>query len=197
MPRAAQSSSARHLYKNIFYAIRFPGVRRKATLGCILWGNGPFLVAAPIDSPLFYPQLGRRRTFVANFCLSRKIAIFHARNLMKIALCPAQQKACDQILKVLPALPVIGLTVASGSGGKPPFSAKGSRTNRRRGGFRGERVARRTQAVAPVGHRRNLRTHRRAALKESEYVFLDDLSKLTTVVLGRANLRLPTRRLPD
>ena len=101
---------------------------------------------------------------------------------MNRALSPAQQQACDQILKMLPLLPVLGLTGPSGSG-------KTTILQHVREGTGGEWIAAKEMVHAmrtahPLALEETFERIVEAAIKDAEYVFIDDLSILTSVVKG-------------
>lgn len=99
---------------------------------------------------------------------------------MNEALSPAQQQACNQILKMLPLLPVVGLTGPSGSGKTTILEHVRKQTG-------GEWVAakelmRAMRTSHPLAIEETFERIVEAAIKDAEYVFIDDLSLLTKVV---------------
>ena len=100
---------------------------------------------------------------------------------MSIQLCPAQQKAFERILNVLPLLPVVGLTGASGAGKTTVLQKVREHTG---GEWLSMRSAACVRPCHPLAIEETFEQLVTTALAGADYVFLDDLSLLTSVVSG-------------
>src|SRR5262245_17109533 len=101
---------------------------------------------------------------------------------MTVRLCPAQQKALDQMLEVLPQFPVVGLCGRSGAGKTTVLHAMRERTG-------GKWIAATELMHAltpshPLAVDEILHQLLEGAFKTSDLVFLDDLSLLNMVMQG-------------
>ncbi len=101
---------------------------------------------------------------------------------MGIELCPAQQQAFEKILQVLPLLPVVGLSGRSGCGKTTVLRKVQEQT----GGewISARELMRELRGCHPLAIEETFERLVETALKQSEYVFLDDLSLLSMVVSG-------------